>query len=162
MLLFRAAVAACFLLGATDVLATEPLADRIWYHTRAGTVHQAGTGPIALPPSARLRAMTLAERCSAIGGPRGVYRYASGKIWLVGLHGCGGGIGLHEAYPGVRTPPVASWVSGVLVGRLGKVLCASASGAPVHEAQVSFTVKNGTVSALQESFGTVKMCSPGA
>ena len=158
MVLLRGATAAFILLGAAPALATEPLADRIWYHTRAGTVHLAGKGPIALPPSAKLRAMTTAETCSAVGGPRGVYKYAGGKIWLVGLHRCSGGIGLHEVYPALRNPPVASWISGVLVARLGRFLCVSATGANVHEAQVRMTVNNGTVVALEEASGSVQMC----
>ena len=158
MVLLRVATAAFFLLGAAPALAAEPLADRIWYHTRAGTVHFAGKGVIALPPSAKLRAMTIAETCSYVGGPRGVYKYVGGKIWLVGLHRCSGGIGLPEVYPDLRNPPVASWVNGVLVARLGRLLCISASGEPVHEAQVRLTVNNGTVIALEETFGIVQMC----
>lgn len=158
MVLLRAAAATFLVLTAGRALATAPPADRIWYHTRAGTLHLAGKGGIELPPSAKLRAMTIADTCSARGGPRGVYKYAEGKIWLVGLHGCRGGIGLHEVYPNVRTPPVASWVNGILVARLGKLLCASADGAPVHEAVVRMTVRNGAVSALEESMGTLQSC----
>ncbi len=151
-----AATAALFLSAAA--CATEPLQDRIWYQSRAGTVHQAGVGPIALPPSARLRAMAISDTCSARGGPRGVYKYMSGKIWLAGLHRCAGGVGLHEVYPDVRTPPVASWISGVLVARLGKMLCSPADGMPVYEAEVRFTVVNGVVHAQEETFGTRSMC----
>ena len=144
----------------TAAWATEPLQDRIWYQSRAGTVHQAGVGPIALPPSTQLRAMAIGETCSARGGPRGVYKYMSGKIWLAGLHRCAGGVGLHEVYPNVRTPPVASWISGVLVARLGKQLCSAATGTPVYEAEVRFTVVNGVVRAQEEKFGMPAMCAP--
>lgn len=158
MVLLRVVTAAFFLLSAAQALATEPLADRIWYHTRAGTVQLAGKGNIALPPSAKLRAMTIADTCSARGGPRGVYKYTEGRIWLVGLHRCGGGIGLHEVYPGVRTPQMASWVSGFLVARLGKLVCATVDGIPVHEAEVRLTVKNGLVSAIEEYVATAQQC----
>ncbi len=153
--------AAAALLLSTAACATEPLQDRIWYQSRAGTVHQEGAGPIALPPSTRLRAMAIADGCSARGGPRGVYKYMSGKIWLAGLHRCEGGVGLHEVYPDVRTPPVASWISGVLVARLGKRLCSSAVGTPVYEAEVRFTVVNGVVHAQEERFGMQSMCAAG-
>ncbi len=145
---------------ASRALATEPLQDRIWYHSRAGTVHQSGKGALALPPSAKLRAMTSAETCSATGGPRGVYRYSNGKIWLVGLHRCSGGVGLHEVYPDVRNPPVASWLNGVLVARLGKLLCKAASGAPVHEIEVQIKVTKGAVDSVAEALGSTRMCLP--
>ncbi len=145
---------------ASRALATEPLQDRIWYHSRAGTVHESGKGALALPPSEKLRAMAMAETCSAMGGPRGVYRYSNGRIWLVGLHRCSGGIGLHEVYPDVRTPPVASWLNGVLVARLGNLLCKSASGAPVHEFEVHIKVTNGAVDSVAETLGSEQMCWP--
>ncbi len=145
---------------ANSASATEILQDRIWYHSRAGTVHQSGKGALALPPSAKLRTMAMAETCSARGGPRGVYRYSNGKIWLVGLHRCRGGIGLHEVYPDVRTAPVASWLSGVLVARLGKLLCNSGAGTPVHEIEVHINVTNGSVDSVAETLGSAQMCAP--
>jgi hypothetical protein len=150
--------AVCLLFTASAASATEPLQDRIWYHSRAGTAHHPGTGAIALPPSERLRAMALAESCSARGGPRGVYRYMSGKLWLVGLHRCGGGVGLHEVYADMRTPPVAVWVSGAVVARLGRRLCTATTGLPVMEAEVAMWVKNGVVESIVEKVGDPRTC----
>jgi hypothetical protein len=151
--------AACLAAGAAS--ATEPLQDRIWYHSRAGTAHHPGKGALALPPSERLRAMAMAESCSAMGGPRGVYRYMSGKLWLVGLHRCAGGIGLPEVYPEMLTPPVAHWISGVVVARLGPRICTSVKGVPIFEAEVTFTIKSGVVQAIVEKVGDAAACAPG-
>lgn len=140
--------------------ATEPLQDRIWYHSRAGTVHQVGKGVLSLPASDRLRAIGIAETCSAIGGPRGVYRYMSGKLWLVGLHRCSGGIGLRAVYPDMLTPPIATWVNGVVVARLGRFICSSAGGVPVPEMEVTFTIQSGSVVAIVEKAGDARKCAP--
>ncbi len=152
--------AACMLVISSAASATEPLQDRIWYHTRAGTAHHPGKGAIALPPSERLRAMAVAESCSAVGGPRGVYKYMSGKLWLVGLHRCSGGIGLGDVYPGMRTPPVAIWVSGVVVARLDPTLCISTAGMPVAQMEVTLKVRRGIVEAIIEKAGDVRSCAP--
>ncbi len=152
----KMAALATFVAGSAS--ATEPLQDQIWYQSRAGTVHQSGKGAIALPPSDRLRAMAMAESCSAMGGPRGVYKYMGGKLWLAGLRRCSGGVGLGEAYPDMLTPPVAHWVSGVLIARFGKKLCTSPEGKPVHEIEVRFTVDGGNVISLQEKVGERRFC----
>lgn len=154
-----AAVAALMWTMAAPARATEPLPDRIWYHSRAGIVFQPGKSAIVLPTSDKLRAMMAAESCSAAGGPRGVYRYMSGKVWLVGLHRCGGGIGLRDVYPGMLTPPVADWLNGVVVARLGKVLCISAAGVPIPEIEVHFIVENGVVNSLEEKAGDLHTCT---
>jgi hypothetical protein len=154
-----AILAALMWTAAAPARATEPLPDRIWYQSRAGIVFQPGKGAIALPASDTLRAMMLAESCSAMGGPRGVYRYMSGKVWLVGLHRCGGSLGLRDVYPAMLTPPVADWINGVLVARLGKLLCTSAAGVPVPEIEVRFVVENGIVNALEEKTGDLQSCA---
>ena len=146
-------------LGSGAANATQPLQDHIWYQSRAGTMYQAGKGAIALPPSVQLRAMTIGESCSAIGGPRGVYRYVDGKLWLAGLHRCSGGIGLSEVYPGMLTPPLADWISGVLVARLGKVLCVSSAGVQIPEFEVHMQVTNGIVYAVEEKAGDARSCA---
>jgi hypothetical protein len=145
--------------GAGAAGATEPLPDRIWYHGRAGTVYQIGKGAIALPPSARLRAMAMAESCSAIGGPRGVYKYVNGKIWLAGLYRCSGPLALADVYPDMLTPPLADWVSGVMLARLGRLLCTSAAGVPVYEFEVRLTVEKGIVGAHDEKAGEARSCA---
>ena len=151
--------AACLVAGAAS--ATEPLQDRIWYHSRAGTAQHPGKGPLALPPSERLRAIAMAESCSAMGGPRGVYKYMSGKLWLVGLYRCTGAVGLREVYPDMLTPPVAHWVSGAVLARLGPRICTSVEGVPIFETEVTFTVKNGVVQAIIEKAGDASECAPG-
>lgn len=152
----------CALIVARPAAATEPLSDRVWYQSRAGTIHYPGKGPLALPPSDRLRTMTLAESCSAVGGPRGVYKYMKGRLWLVGLHRCSGAMGLREVYPGMLTPPVATWVSGVVLARLGRPLCNSPEGRPVAETEVTMRVANGLVESLVEKPGNTSACAPGA
>lgn len=154
-----AGVAALLLAGAPAAWATEPLHDRIWYHNRAGIVYQPGKGAIALPPSDRRRELAIAESCSAVGGPRGVYKYINGKIWLVGLHRCRGAIPLHQVYPGMLTPPVAHWINGDLVAKVGNILCTSASGALVFENEVSFTVDKGSVTSVVEKIHGAQSCA---
>lgn len=160
-LLRIAGLAALLAGGAPAAWATEPLHDRIWYHSRAGIVYQPGAGAIALPPSARLRELAIAESCSAVGGPRGVYKYMSGKIWLVGLHRCRGAISLHQVYPAMLTPPVAHWINGVLVAKVGNILCTSASGALVFENEVTFTVDQGSVTSVVEKTHGAQSCKRG-
>jgi hypothetical protein len=154
-----AIVASLIWTAAVPARATEPLPDRIWYHSRAGIVFQPGKGAIALPPSDKLRAMMIAESCSAAGGPRGVYKYMGGKVWLVGLHRCGGSLGLRDVYPGMLTPPVADWINGVVVARLGKRLCTTGAGVPIPEVEVHFVVENGIVNALEEKAGDAQTCA---
>lgn len=152
--------AACLFLVAGAASATEPLQDRIWYQSRAGTIQQPGKGPLALPPSDRLRAMAMAESCSsAVGGPRGVYRVMKGKLWLVGLHRCSGAVGLRDVYPAMLTPPVAKWVSGVVLARLGRLLCTSPDGWPIMETEVTMTLEKGIVVSLVERAGDTSVCA---
>ena len=150
--------AACLLFCAGGAWATEPLSDQVWYQSRAGTLFMPGKGAIPLPGSEQLRAMAIGERCSAMGGPRGVYRFMSGKLWLIGLHRCSGGIALRDIYPEMLTPPVATWVDGVVVARLGRILCTSSAGVPIPDNEVRFTVQKGVVIALEERVGDARSC----
>ena len=153
--------AALLLLAATTATAwaTEPLPDRIWYQGRAGTVYQVGKGGLALPPSEPLRALVRAQSCSAMGGPRGVYKVVHGRLWLAGLYTCSAAIGLRDVYPDMLTPPVAQWVSGVLVAQVGKFVCMSAQGRPMHEFDVQLTVEKGAVKATAEKAANVAQCA---
>jgi hypothetical protein len=150
--------AMCLLFCTGGAWATEPLSDQVWYQSRAGTLFMPGKGAIPLPASDQLRAMAIGERCSAMGGPRGVYRFMSGKLWLIGLHRCSGGIALRDIYPEMLTPPVASWVDGVVVARLGRILCMSSAGVPIPDNEVRFTVQKGVVVALEERVGDLRSC----
>jgi hypothetical protein len=157
----RTLIAGSLLLAGGAALATEPLPDRIWYQSRPGSLYQQGKGALPLPPSARLQALAMAQSCSALGGPRGVYRYGSGKLWLVGLHGCSGGINLVDVYPAMSTPPVAHWINGILHARLGGNLCAAKGGPPIFEHDVTLRVENGEVTAITEKLGDPNACLDG-
>ena len=151
-------VAVCMLFCAGGAWAAEPLSDQVWYHSRAGTFYMPGKGAIPLPASDRLRAMAIGERCSALGGPRGVYRFMSDKLWLIGLRRCSGGIALRDIYPEMLTPPVATWIDGVVVARLGRILCTSSAGVPIPDNEVRFTVQQGAVVAFEERVGDARSC----
>lgn len=155
----RLVTAAGLLIVASAATATQVLQDRIWYQSRAGTLHYPRNEPIALPPSERLHAMAMADSCPAIGGPRGVYRYMNGKLWLVGLSRCGSTIGLRDAYPTMLTPPVATWVSGVVVARLGRKMCTGPDGSPVLETEVVLKVDKGIVESRVEKAGAHSACA---
>ena len=108
----------CLLLAGLALLAlpashaSEPLSDRVQIDGLEGPLHDAERGWVALPRSERLRAIALTDRCSAIGGPRGKFKVAQGRLWLYGFNRCGGDLSLSEIYPGSRAPILANWVTG--------------------------------------------------
>lgn len=130
------------------VHATEPLVDRVEIQGLEGRLHDAKRGLLDLPRSERLRAMALQERCSAIGGPRGKYRIANGRLWLQGLYRCGGDVDLRDVYPDSQGPMLVTWVTGELVAELGRFVCHATDGTSVLEKSARITVASGKVTAL--------------
>lgn len=112
------ATLATALLAAGPSYATEPLHDQLTHGTSSGYIFPATCCWLDLPPSEALFALKRAERCSAIGGPVGSYRYQDDKLWLVELRRCSGAIPLNQVFPDLESPALAVWLSGDFTARL--------------------------------------------
>jgi hypothetical protein len=143
---------------ATNAIATEPLYDRMTYKGQTGPIFQPGTGWLDLPDSDGLRVLRRESQCSAIGGPRGMYKYEDSKLWITGLHRCGGEVALDRAYPEMPVPSLAVWVSGKLVAKLGSVVCTKPSGAWVFHTEIALNVERGLITSLSEKANDASAC----
>lgn len=142
-----------------QVAATTPLFDKLEINNETGNLHQMGKGWLDLPPSEKLQELRRAERCSAIGGPRGKYRVVDGKLWLTGLYRCGGDVSLDSVYASGE-PILAKWISADLVAELGKALCRRGF-AFVYERKLSLRVEEGMVTSMrEESNANHPWCQP--
>jgi hypothetical protein len=132
--------------------ATVPLFDRLEVEGQSAMLRDVKGGWLPLPRSERLQELVRAERCSAIGGPRGKYRISDGKLWLVGLFRCGGNITLESVYGGTGEPMLAEWISGDLVSDRGKPLCIRRGffAPPIYERRMMFRVDRGVVTDLRQ------------
>lgn len=140
-------------------VATTPLFDKLEMNNETGNLHQMGKGWLDLPPSEKLQELRRAEKCSAIGGPRGKYRIVDGKLLLTGLYRCGGDVSLEAVY-GSAEPIFANWISADLVAELGKPLCRRGF-AYVYERKVSLRIKEGVVTSIrEESNANHPWCQP--
>jgi hypothetical protein len=135
---------------ASPVFATTPLFDKVEIDGEQGNLHQKGKGWLDLPHSERLQEIRFAERCSAIGGPRGEYRVEGGSLWLHSLYRCAGKIEINEIYPEHHQPILASWVTGDLIAEVGKPVCRSSKGQFfIYETEITMQVEAGAVNAMQ-------------
>ena len=141
-----------------SALATEPLYDRLSYKGQAGPIYQPGTGWLSLPESERLQALKREERCSAIGGPLGTYKYDDSRLWITGLHRCSGEVALDQVYPEMVVPTLAVWLSGKLVAKLGGVVCTKPSGAWVFQTELALDVERGVVLSVSEKTNDASAC----
>lgn len=138
--------------------ATEPLFDRIDMNGHSGRLLDNARGWLDLPESEQLRAMARAEQCTAMGGPRGRYKVADGKLWLHGLYRCAGDMALSAVYPGTSQPMFANWVTGTLTAEFGPIVCRSKNGLPVFEEVVTFTVDAGKITDLTHVHAEDRQC----
>ena len=151
----------------TAAQATEPLRDllEIGGDTVAldalATPGRRGAGGLDLPPSDLLRDMARAERCSAPGGPRGVYRVDGGRLWLMRLRRCGGDIPLHEVFGGSGEPVMATWISADLVAQRGPVLCSRSQGGDLRQTTLRWRVEEGVVRSVTEADNRDSPAVPG-
>ena len=120
-----------------------------------------GAAGLALPPSDLLRDMARAERCTALGGPRGVYRIDGGRLWLMRLRRCGGDVALHEVFGGSGEPVMATWVSAELVAQRGPVLCRRARGDDLRQTTLRWRVEEGVVRSATEADNRDSPAVPG-
>ena len=135
---------------ASSALATTPLFDRIEVEGQRGNLHQKEKVWLDLPRSEKLQEFRRAERCSAIGGPRGEYIVQDGKLWLSRLYRCGGNIDLKEVYSQQDQPILATWVTGELVAEVGKTICMSTKGSFfIYETDIKMQVEEGAIKSMQ-------------
>ncbi|MGI4719156.1 MAG: hypothetical protein ACRYGO_19540 [Janthinobacterium lividum] len=141
--------------------ATEPLHDQIVVDARQGTIHPEKCCWVELPFSETLRKMKREEflRCSAIGGPVGVFELKDRKIWLNKLSRCGGDVALREIYPDMDSPAFAGWLSGSFKTQLGYLCYVKPEGA-VYELEQELKVEHGVVTSLSERRRDRSACPP--
>jgi hypothetical protein len=147
---FRAALLLALLLSSQLSSATEPLHDHLVFGNRSGVIFPPKCCWVDLPKTERLQAMRKAERCSAIGGPVGQFKYEAGQLWLTGLYRCGGPVPLKDVYPDFDNPALAVWLSGTFHARLDW-LCRDKQGRFVYGTELTLTVERGTVTAVSEA-----------
>jgi hypothetical protein len=129
--------------------ATEPLLDQVQIGGQYGQLRFSERGWLPLPPSEKLHEIRRAERCSAFGGPRGIYRLEADHLWLVELYRCRGGIPLGEVYPEVQGPLLAKWITGDLVMDTGHDICRSSTRRDYIKAySIEFKVQSGVLLSL--------------
>nr|WP_158382955.1 hypothetical protein [Comamonas testosteroni] len=145
--------------ASVSALATPPLFDQIEISAQKGRLHHNAQGWMSLPESETLRSMRIAERCSAMGGPRGKFSVADGSLWLTGVYRCGGDIPLSAVYPQSASHLLADWVTGDLTAELGKVICQSRDGFPIFERIASLSVQAGRVTQLSYQESGVEQCA---
>jgi hypothetical protein len=155
-----------FLLGLASVAAsapasaTEPLKDQIVVGALGGHIFPSDCCWVPLPPSERLRAMKHAEfpRCSAIGGPVGVFELRDRKLWLTGLFKCSGAFDHREVYPELASPAFASWLSGSFTLALGPCGYDPRTGAEAYARKQRITVEQGVVRSVTEQDNPAGSC----
>ena len=144
------ALLASLLWIASSALATTPLFDKIEVEAQRGNLRQKEKGWLDLPRSEKLQEFRRAERCSAIGGPRGEYFVQDRKLWLYRLYRCSGSIELKEVYPQRDQPILATWVTGELVAEVGKTICMSTKGSFfIYETEIKMQVDEGEIKSMQ-------------
>jgi len=149
LLCFRSLLVAV-LWSCSAVFATTPLFDSIEIEGQRGALHQKEGGWLPLPYSEELQEFRRAERCTAIGGPRGEYMVQDDKLWLHSLHRCRGKIEIKEVYPGDGQPILATWVTGELIAEVGESLCMSIRGGFfLREAEITMQLERGVIKSLQ-------------
>ena len=131
--------------------ATVPKMDSIEFDGTATSIWPKGKTWMELPPSKYLDDLQRAERCTAIGGPRGKWSIKNDRLWLIGLTRCGGDIGLESVYGGNGDQIFADWITGEVLIHKGKRLCnEGSSGIGIFEKTIVFTFANGHLMSTQE------------
>ena len=126
--------------------ATSTLMDTIEFEGMVGIVSATGGPWLKLLENQKTREIGRQEICSAWGAPRGHWRIAEGKLWLVGLLKCSGTIKLENVYGGDGSPIFADWISADLATGQGKALCTPRFTPPgVQELGILFKVERGVV-----------------
>lgn len=138
--------------------ATEPLVDQVSVGERTGVIWPKKCCWVGLPSSDKLREVAIAERCSAIGGPVGVFRLDHGKLFLTALYRCGGPFPVQEIYPQYKSPQLADWVSGLYSAKLDW-LCRDSASRPIYRTELELEIKDGIVTILKERTNDSSACN---
>lgn len=151
----------CMAMGGR-IFATEPLYDQYSVDEENGWIFPSECCWMTLPASERLTAMKRAEiGCSAIGGPVGKFKLESGKLWLTGLHKCGGDVALSEVYPDFESPTLANWLTGTFTAQIG-LLCNDMHEQPIYSLKQVMDVEQGIVKSVSETRNNISSCSKNA
>jgi hypothetical protein len=141
--------------------ATEPLFDQLAVDGLSGPLFPEKCCWVGLPETEKFRAAMREEMkgyCSAIGGIVGRFRLEDGKLWLEGMHRCGGNIPLQEIYPELDNPALATWVSGNFTAKLGLLCWVNNSDERVYRTTLKLKIKDGVVTDIQREEGDETAC----
>jgi hypothetical protein len=130
--------------------ATPPLMDRVQYENETTTLWEQVKPWPDLPRSEKLQELRRSERCSAIGGPRGIWHIVDSRLWLTGLFRCGGDVPLESVYGGTGEPIFAEWITATMLTHRGRRLCGSSYGRTVYEKTLTMKVEKGVVKEVTE------------
>lgn len=153
-------VAVLALLLSTVAWATEPLSDLVEIEGERGRLFDRAQGWIDLPRHPRLSEMAIRQQCSAIGGPRGQYRVADGRLWLLSFYTCGGDVPLTDIFEQASGPMLATWVQGELGAQLGEVVCFTAERRPVYARTAVLQVAAGELRSIRVQPADRSQCAP--
>jgi len=135
----------CFVFGfISSVFASEPLHDRLIIGESEGIIFPEKCCWLDLPKSKKLRELKFKQRCSAIGGPVGIFTLADGKLWLTGLRVCGGEISLNEVYPDRSSNTFANWLNGKFYAYMD-FLCRISKSKKIYKTELELNVEKGVV-----------------
>lgn len=142
---FHSIAGVAALLFASVCSATTPLRDLIDNDGVWNVVTPRDQVSLDLQENEKTREIRRQERCSAIGAPKGKWRIADSRLWLVALFKCGSDIKLETVYGGTGEPIFAEWITADLVTQQGKGLCRPADGLYILEESIFIRVERGMV-----------------
>jgi hypothetical protein len=139
--------------------ATQPLLDQYADGARTGHIFPSNCCYVELPSNERIQAMRRNEitRCSAFGGPVGMFKREAGQLWLTSLYKCGGELALQEMYPGIETPALAKWLTGTFRTRLD-FACYDEGVQPVYAVTQTLIVEKGVIKSVTETQSDLAAC----
>jgi hypothetical protein len=140
------------LIAAAPGSATQPLFDRYTDGVHTGNIFPSKCCYVELPDNERIREIRRRDlqKCSAVGGPVGMFKLEAGKLWLTGLADCGGEIALQEFYPNIKTPVVAEWLTGTFKTTID-YQCSDTAGHTLYAVTQQLIVEKGVVQSVTET-----------
>jgi hypothetical protein len=142
----------CAALLAASAQATPPMGDYLSYEGRMRPAAMANKSLLPVPPSPQLAALRRQQQdtCSAKGSPAAQWAVIDSTLYLTHFNRCGTPLPLGAVYEGVKSPLVATWISGEVVTDRGVVRCFTVEQGAVAETLVKFTVDQGIVTDVEE------------
>ncbi|MBV1776862.1 hypothetical protein KSF73_14185 [Burkholderiaceae bacterium DAT-1] len=141
-----------------SALATEPLQDQFESFDLKGTIFSEASLSMPVPQSSILLTRRREDRCSAMGGPVGVFSLRDGALWLVRFRSCGSDeIPLSEIYPDTHDAIKAEWLNGIFTVLAGKQ-CVEAGGKLRHEKTIKIRIKHGNVENMAVKADDILHC----